>query len=342
MTESAPISESVAPSRTSERRVGISRIVKRVLFVAVFGLVVWQIVKLGRRIDWNATEFRPGWLLAAVVTYLIGWLPCVWYWRVLISQQGMVLPWMVAIRSHYCGQLGKYVPGKGAALLIRGELIRPQGVPLLSGVLTAGFESLSTMAVGGAVAATLAPFAIGQDEWTSLGLPWMSKPVVRWLFVIGMVALTGLAIPVLSHLLNVVLRRIVGKVVKAETTLQEMRLPRWAFLALVLTWWLHGLSLGCTIQGVGADVDLLTNWPRWTAAASLGTVVGFVVLFAPGGAGVREGVLLSLLQGTLGPKGALVVVLLRLLWLASELIVAGLFLLLLRPPELLPQSKIKV
>lgn len=50
---------------------------------------------------------------------------------------------------------------------------------------------------------------------------------------------------------------------------------------------------------------------------------------------------LSLLQGTLGPK-VLVVVLLRLLWLASELIVAGLFLLFLRPPEILPQSKMKV
>lgn len=87
------------------------------------------------------------------------------------------------------------------------------------------------MAVGGAVAATLAPFAIGQDEWTNLGLPWMSKPVVCWLFVIGKVALTGLAIPVLSHLLNVVLRRIVGKkLLKPKQPFKEMCLPRWAFL----------------------------------------------------------------------------------------------------------------
>ena len=329
------------PAHTTTNTSSLGTLIKRLLFLIVLALVVWQLVALGRQIDWNHTKLHPGWLLAAAVMYLVGWLPCVWYWRILIDQQGTILPWAAAIRSHYCGHLGKYVPGKAAALLIRGEMIRSYGVPLLTGVLTAGFESLATMAVGGAVAATLAPFAISRDEWSLLKLPWMTDPTVRAIIVLTLVILTILAIPILSHILNLVMHRIVGKVVKSETTLRDMRPPRWAFLALVLTWWLHGLSLGCTIQGVGADVNFLANWPRYTAAASLGTVVGFVVLFAPGGAGVREGVLLTLLRGSLGPQAALVVVLLRLISLVSELLVAGFFLLILRPPQILPQSETK-
>jgi len=329
------------PAPTTTNTFGLGTLIKRLLFLIVLALVVWQLVALGRQIDWNHTKLHPGWLLAAAITYLVGWLPCVWYWRTLITQQGKTLPWSTAIRSHYCGHLGKYVPGKAAALLIRGEMIRSHGVPLLTGVLTAGFESLATMAVGGAVAATLAPFAISRDEWSLLKLPWMTDPTVQAIIVLSLVILAILAMPILSHVLNLVMRRIVGKVVKSETTLRDIRPPRWAFLALVLTWWLHGLSLGCTIQGVGVDVDFLANWPRYTAAASLGTVVGFVVLFAPGGAGVREGVLLTLLRGNLGPRAALVVVLLRLIWLVSELLVAGFFLLILRPPQILPQSETK-
>lgn len=316
----------------------IKSLVKRLLFLFVLGLVIWQIVSLGRQIDWNQTQLHPVWLLAAAVTYLLGWLPCVWYWRSLILLQGMSLPWATAIRSHYCGQLGKYVPGKAAALLIRGEMARSAGVPLLIGILTAGFESLATMGVGGAVAATLAPFAITREEWAKLHLTWISEPLVQGMIVIAMVALTILCIPLLSQVLNLVLQKIVGKVVKSDTTFREIKPSRWAFLALVLTWWLHGLSLGCTIQGLGADVNLLANWPRWTATASLGTVSGFIVLFAPGGAGVREGVMLTILQGSLGPRAALVVVVLRLVWLVSELLVAGLFLFILRPAKTIPES----
>ena len=322
--------------RPTRSRVNWIKLLKRLLLIVVLGIVLWQIVEQGRKIDWNSTRLRPAWLVSAAAVYLLGWFPCLWYWRKLIAAQGTLLSWPLVIRAHFCGQLGKYVPGKAAALLIRAEMVRPAGVPLVVGLLTAGFESLATMAVGAAVAASLAPFAVSPDEWTTLGVPHMAYPLIQSLMLSGVILLALLFIPLLSRLLNLVLRKIIAKVVTTPLELRDIRPPLWSFLPLALTWWLHGLSLGCTIQGVGADIDLLSLWPRWTAAASLGTVIGFVVLFAPGGAGVREGVLLILLQGTLGPQAALVVVLLRLIWLVAELVAAALCLVLLRPPKFPP------
>lgn len=330
-----PGGDSSEPVPQTIPRSSLVNLIRKFLLLAVLAVVFWQLMTLGRQIDWSQMRLRPGWLIAAVGTYLAGWLPCVWYWRKLIILQGVTVPWHVVLRSHYCGQLGKYIPGKAAALLIRGEMVRPWGVPLLAGVMTAGFESLATMAVGGAVAVSLAPFVLTQEQWAHLGLPDMKLAGLQGIIVGLLLIVTLLLIPLLTHVMNLVLRRIVRKVVKNEPALREVRPPHWAFLALTLTWWLHGLSLGCTIEAVGLDLPLLANWPRWTAAASLGTVIGFVVLFAPGGAGVREGVLLTLLQGELGPQAALVVVLLRIVWLISELSTAGILFLI---PRLFPSK----
>ena len=59
------------------------------------------------------------------------------------------------------------------------------------------------------------------------------------------------------------------------------------------------------------------------ACVSLATVAGFVSLL-PGGIGVRELVLIPLLGPTIGPANAIIAaIVIRLVWLASELLGAG-------------------
>jgi hypothetical protein len=66
--------------------------------------------------------------------------------------------------------------------------------------------------------------------------------------------------------------------------------------AFVLSWAVQGVSLGLVVHAVGgADFDL-SSWPLWTGATALSTSLGFAVLFAPGGLGVREGILLAILN----------------------------------------------
>jgi hypothetical protein len=89
-------------------------------------------------------------------------------------------------------------------------------------------------------------------------------------------------------------------------------------------WWIHGLTLGLTIFGVIGDRAEWSDWPFWTGAAAVALVGGFLVLLAPGGLGVREGLLLELLERQLGPREAvLVTVLWRGVALAGEIAAAG-------------------
>src|SRR5262249_57797160 len=82
---------------------------------------------------------------------------------------GPVPPWGMTLRAYYVGHLGKYLPGKAWALLLRADLVRPGGVrPGLAG-LTAFYEVLTTMAAGALVAAVL--FAcLGADAGPGLDL----------------------------------------------------------------------------------------------------------------------------------------------------------------------------
>jgi uncharacterized membrane protein YbhN (UPF0104 family) len=80
-----------------------------------------------------------------------------------------------------------------------------------------------------------------------------------------------------------------------------------------------------TIRAVSDEAIDFANWPVWTGAVALATSIGFIAVFAPGGFGVREGLLFEVLrtQPEIGAKQAIVVaVLLRLTWLAAEIIAA--------------------
>jgi glycosyltransferase 2 family protein len=64
--------------------------------------------------------------------------------------------------------------------------------------------------------------------------------------------------------------------------------------------------------------------PVVIASVALATVAGFVVAVLPGGLGVREGVLMSALAPAIGPDQAVIASLvLRLVWVAAELVGAA-------------------
>jgi uncharacterized membrane protein YbhN (UPF0104 family) len=73
-------------------------------------------------------------------------------------------------------------------------------------------------------------------------------------------------------------------------------------------------------------------WPAVVGGVALATVAGFAVAVLPGGLGVREGVLMTVLTPALGADTAVIAALaLRLTWVLAELIAAAVFA-LVRPP----------
>ncbi len=95
----------------------------------------------------------------------------------------------------------------------------------------------------------------------------------------------------------------------------------WCF-TFVTTWLLHGLSLGSALRSVGVQTSLL-EWLTWTGDVSSASFLGFLAIFAPGGLGVREGILIELLKdhpGISQTQAVAATVLLRGVWLAAEIL----------------------
>lgn len=317
---------------------------------SLFALVVYFVVERARKL-WDPSALdslstRPGWLVLAGVAYVVGWLPSVWFWRTLLARLGDDVPFVPAARAYYCGHLGKYIPGKALVLVIRAGLLKGHGTRPSAAALTAAYETLAMMAVGAALGVALAPSVLPASFWESapVAVGWLwDTPLFRTAWTTpgvlpGMVAVVSIAVlPLLAKLASLA----AGKMVPDEFERSDeprddatvspsrafsARLFATGMLVLILAWWIHGLSLGCVVTAVTGQPFDLANWPAWTSAVSLATSLGFLAIFAPGGVGVREWVLLEVLrlQPGVSPEAAVAAaVLLRIVWFATELVVAA-------------------
>src|SRR5215212_8939087 len=102
-------------------------VLTNVLFLLVVAFVVHQGASLWSQVELRKITVAPGWLIVAIPVTIIAWLPAACYWRVLMADLGEEVRWRDTARAYFCGHLGKYVPGKATALLVRGGLLEGRG-----------------------------------------------------------------------------------------------------------------------------------------------------------------------------------------------------------------------
>ncbi len=199
-------------------------------------------------------------------------------------------------------------------IILRVGVLAPLGVLKVATTLTVFLETLTMMAVGSA--------------WAAICLLWLQLDV-RWtLLALGLMAITFL--PTLPPLLREVLRRTQRGI---EPHLMDAWLARidWSLLGLgwsvmSVTWLANGVSLACVLIASPAAEFSGASWLTIAASAlgacAMAVVLGFVS-FLPGGAGVREVVLSTMLTPVVGPIAALAAaVWLRIVWLVTEMLLA--------------------
>ena len=292
----------------------------------MLAFVGWRAVGLWEDASRRPFELRPALLLPAGLAYLAGWLPSVWVFRTLLARSGQRVAWADAARAYYCGHLGKYVPGKALALVIRGRLLVGRGGTLGVGVLAAGLETLVSMGAGAAIGVALLPWGMAGTEISGKldGVPLagflLSRPLAAGaLVLIGVAA----ALPLLAALFTRLAAKLAPAADRAAVRFTPALLAA-GLLACGVGWVGHGLSLWCCVAAVGGT----PGWADLSAcvgAAGLATAAGFAAVFAPGGVGVREAILIETLSPRPGIGAAAVAaaVVLRLVWLGSEVLAAG-------------------
>ncbi len=233
------------------------------------------------------------------------------YWKVVVGKLGYPISLWKVEEAYFLGHLAKYVPGKALVLVVRSSKLADQGVPIATGIVSIFVETLIMMAVGATLGA-LGLFAKGGSTelvLLSLGMAVAATfPTAPPMFRLG---LRWLATRKRVRFDFAFLGKIDWKMIGSGWSLAGCG------------WLLQTIALWCLLRGMVSS-DLVTDWydpSLWNAcliAATLPVVAGFVS-FMPGGAGVREYVMMVSLASIFGNVVALsAAIAMRLVSLSAE------------------------
>lgn len=260
----------------------------------------------------DLARLHAGWLSLAGGIYLLGMAPACWFWGKVLRAMGQrPRPWPL-VRAFFIGHLGKYVPGKAMVVVLRTGLMRGPGVDATTAAVSVFVETLTMMAVGAGIGSAL--LAAFYREHAGL-------------LLVGAAMMAGAGVPTLPPIfrrlvVTLQVKRLNPEIEQALGGL-DWRLMGWGWVSMTLGWCLLGLSLAAVLQSIPQIAVEAQHLPLILATVALAMVAGFLSLI-PGGLGVRELVVIPLLAPVFGDVVAVVsAVLLRLVWLLSELAVSG-------------------
>jgi uncharacterized membrane protein YbhN (UPF0104 family) len=287
-------------------------------WVAGAAVIALALRTLGR--DWAelrsqplALEPRPLYLLASVLLTWAMYAILISAWRAMLVSWQQPLGGWEAARIWTVSNLGKYVPGKVWALAGMTVLAQRAGV--------AGWAAAASAVVLQAVSVGTGAAIVGAAGAVALESAHPGTRGALLVLVLASAAAIALVLwpPAARRLL---------KLAGVETS--AARPPSGAAVALGVVsagvaWLGYGASLMLLARGLLPDAPL--DLPTATAAFTASYRAGLLALVAPGGIGVREGVMILLLQAPLGLAAATVLALAsRVLLTIAELGAAAPFL----------------
>lgn len=261
---------------------------------------------------WQRIQWPPlvlGFLLsvAALFPSGIAWLRTLRDFRLAVPvEQGAY--------AYFLGHLGKYVPGKAMAILLRVGYLHRLGVPVRPTILSVFIETLTSLVSGSILGALL--------------LQTMSVPL--WLrgCAVACIPLAAAALApkpfrwLIGHISRSRLGTMPAHIAEAIGWRLMLRCAVWS----VIGWLLHGTAAWLLLIAIRPEPELAT-WQAWSACVasmSLAALAGFLSMI-PGGAGVRELVATWFIASLVPTPVALALaVATRLIGIAAELTVVGL------------------
>ena len=291
--------------------------------------------------EWHNLDHT--YLFAAALFYGMGLLPSGFILHFAVQGFGFRPNLGLSIAAQTLGHVGKYVPGKALVVVLRAAMLGRGGIPVREASLSVFVETFLMMAVGGGIS-----FAI---------LYWL--PLPGWILWLAVVAAIGCSIPTFPPFLDRIVVKLSRKreslgefecqsdgdekekllsisqesICKGSRSFSSYKVFVLGWLFSIFTWVLFGFSFACIVKAIPALEPIpltLQLFAICTAAISLAVVAGFASLL-PGGAGVRELVLATVLGMILTPShGLLAAIVARLVHLFTEVLLAVLSWLWLR------------
>lgn len=293
-------SSPASPEAPAPRRGKLLRAVGVVVAVVIVAWLVRRLVA-----DWASVRayewtLRPWYLAAGFVCLQLAFVTMARAWRSVLRAIGVRWSLTRAFWVFYLSNLGRYIPGNlwqmGAAAMMG----RQMGVAATDIVASMIVHLLYFLPVGAVMALATGRFPAPFDGTTVRVLAWS-------------LALVSAAFALWPH---VALRRVERLALRVGLDPERWRVEwsrRLAILAQTVVAWVF-LSLGFAWMVLGvAPVQSALTWDL-ARVYMVAHIIGYIVLVAPAGLGVREGTMVFLLSPLLGTGPAAGVALLARLW----------------------------
>ena len=226
---------------------------------------------------------RPGWIALSALVVFLTYAIQVESWRRVLAGWAQHLSYGRAARIWLVVNLGRYIPGKVWSVAGLVVLAQRAGVETWA----AGASALAMQALGIGTAAALVAAAT----------PGAASPLR--LAAAALVSIATIGFLAWDRAARTV-ARLVGSVAQFRP-LPLAAVAESAGLSL-LSWVTYGVAFWLLARGLGLPGALPVA--RAAGVFALGYILGLLALFAPGGVGVREVVLIGLLTPALGGGGA--------------------------------------
>lgn len=254
------------------------------------------------------------WIILSCVVVFVTYAVLIESWRFLIRVTGGQLRYGKAMQIWFAANLGRYLPGRIWSIGALGVLAQREGVAPWIAASAAVVGTLLNIGAGFAVTAVSAADSLqALTDWN------LREGAIAGALVF---LITLLLLPWVLPLLIRLISRIRG----AGTTivLPDARSVWIVALVNVTSWFMYGLGFALLAKGA---VPGVTGSPLlFTAVFTASYVAGYLFLFAPGGIGVREVILQTLLVsfGMADMGNAILLALISRLWLTALEILPGL------------------
>lgn len=300
-----PTAEEAPDAGKGRGRRGWRIAIQLAVTVVVTGFVLNRVgLTFAEVADLDLGRWQIAWLpLAGSVAVLAAGyaLSSVLWARMVVEMGGPRLPAATSVRLFMVANLGRYVPGKvlqiaGLAWLARREGVAP-GTAMGAAVVGQGVALLGATAVG------LGAFFGPNTAYRTVG--WIGAGVTL-LFV------AATSVPASARALEDLWRRLAGAETGADAPDPAARPGfglRWTG-AYAVNWGVYAVAFWLLFLGLEGWTPFLTVGPAFAAAY----LVGYLVLFAPAGVGIRESALVVFLLPVLPRDAAFALALAARLW----------------------------
>jgi uncharacterized membrane protein YbhN (UPF0104 family) len=227
------------------------------------------------RVDWT-------WVTACFATFALGYAVLIQTWRTILARWDRRLSFIAAARIWLVSNLGRYVPGKVWQIAAMGVLAQREGVSAVAATGSAVLNAVVNIAAGLAV--------VMATGWRLLSLPYSGAPAVA-AGIIVLAAVGLIAVPWIAPHVVVLLQRITGR--HDVVALPPRGILGVAVAGNVVGWVLYGLAFQLLARGIVGEAP--GGLPSYVAVYTLSYLVGYLVLPAPAGVGVREASMVTLM-----------------------------------------------